>query len=207
MKDQKNIATINEGFTRDSYSKMISLLCTLSVVVVCLVCALAYMSFFPTKSNYYATTTSGSVVQLHSLSEPVVNDAYLTQWASVAARDAYNINFLDDQDKLDAVEKRFTEAGWTSFKESMQQSGLLKTVAEKKLIMTAIASDDAIIIDRSIQHGHYTWIIQMPMLISFESASQKVSKKTITTVEVIRVPVLQDPLGGIEINSFSVKMI
>ena len=172
------------------------LLCVLLTVVF------VFMNISQRQAKYYATTTTGLVIPLHSLSEPVITKSYMLQWASLATRAAYNLNFTDYDQQLIAANQYFTPDGFVKFKAALDKSGFLKTLISKKLIMSAIVSGDPVILHNYIEDGRQNWVIQLPLLLTFVSASEKTHMHMVVTLRVQRVPTL-GARNGIQINDFS----
>ena len=59
------------------------------------------------------------------------------------------------------------------------------------------------IINSFVLYGRHNWVIQLPMLVSFESASEHRRVHVLVTMRVQRVPVL-DSEKGIQISDFQV---
>lgn len=189
------------NFYRDSYRRIVRYLIFMSMLTLVLTTILAYMNFRPKQPNYYATTTNGEVIPMHSLSEPVVTNTYILQWASLATRNVFNLDFVHYQDQLQKVNSYFTPGGWKQFNMALQESGLLKTVQDKHLDMSAVVSGAPIILNSAVIHGRYTWRIQLPMLITFTSASETSVMRLLVTVNIQRVSVLSAE-KGIQISDF-----
>lgn len=188
---------------RDHYRMALGGTIFLAILCVCLSAMFVMMTLTQPQPKYYATTTTGEVIPLQSLSEPVVTHTYLLQWASLAARAAYNLDFVNYKSQLQAVNPYFTPDGFQKLQTAFNSSGLLDTLIQKKLIMTAIVSGDPVIIQDFVLYGRHNWVIQLPLLVSFESASEHRRVHVMVTMRVERVPVL-DSEKGIQISDFLV---
>ncbi|PHQ79547.1 MAG: type IV secretion protein IcmL [Coxiella sp. (in: Bacteria)] len=188
---------------RDHYR--IALGATLFMGLICgaLAVIMVLMSLGIQQPKYYATTTTGDVIPLQSLSEPVVTKPYLLQWASLATRAAYNLDFNNYQQQIAAAAPYFTADGFLKFKEALKSTGLLDTMIKKKLIMSAIVSGDPVIIRDYISHGRHAWNIQLPLMITFQSASAHTIQHVMVSMKIQRVPVLSAE-KGIQISDFRV---
>lgn len=188
-------------YYRDQYRRTLSWLSMMAVACVGLSAVLAYITIDQKKSNYYATTTSGLVIPMRSLSEPIVTSSYLLQWAGLATRKAFNLDFVHYQSQLEQAKVYFTPHGWEQFLAALDKSKLLAMVQEKKLMTNAVLADTPVVLNRSVLHGRYTWRIQLPFLITFSSASEEHKMRMMVTANVQRVSVL-DTSQGILINDF-----
>lgn len=176
----------------------------MGILCACLTALFIMMVFTEAQPKYYATTTTGEVIPLQPLSEPVVTHTYLLQWASLATRAAYNLDFTNYKSQLQAASPYFTPDGFQKLQQAFTSSGLLDTLVQKKLIMTAIVSGDPVIIRDFVLYGRHNWTVQLPLLVSFESASEHQRVHALVTMRIQRVPVL-DAEKGIQISDFMVS--
>lgn len=186
---------------RDHYRRTVKSIIAMVVTALVMGVILAGLIIETPQPKYYATTTAGQVVPMHSLSEPVITNDYLLQWASLATRTAFNINFVNPQKSLDKAKVDFTSDGWSKFMDAMNSSGLLDTVEGKKLEMSAIVSGAPVILSTAVIHGRFTWRVQLPILVTFTSASQTMQSHWLVTMNIQRISTL-DAYKGIQINDF-----
>lgn len=154
--------------------------------------------------KYYATTANGQIFGLYALSEPVMTDSRLIQWTSVAVRDALSVDFLNSSAQLARVKPYFSTGGWNRFETALNKSGFIKAVEGKKLEVNAVVSSPPVIIATDVIGGRFTWRVQLPLLITFTSASQTVQSTWMAKVDVQRVST-QDSSEGIQIIGFDVS--
>lgn len=202
--DQEQIANRRNNFYRDSYRKLLSLLVLFIIIGIGLSVTLGYLTMNPTRSKYFASTENGDVIPLFSLSEPVITDTYLLQWAGLLARQVYNLNFdqLDQQEA--ALQKSFTKVGWQAYQHAVTQSNLVGSVKSSKLIVSAVEDGAAVIASKTIVEGRFHWAVQLPLLVTYTSASQVVKERLMITLIISRVPVLSVP-HGILVEGFQAK--
>ncbi|MCB1827966.1 MAG: type IVB secretion system apparatus protein IcmL/DotI, partial [Coxiellaceae bacterium] len=186
---------------RDHYRRTVKSIITMAIVGGILAVILAGLIIETPQPKYYATTTSGEVVPMHSLSEPVITNDYLLQWSSLATRTAFNIDFVNYAKQLVKAKADFTPSGWGEFMKAMNNSGLLDAVKSKKLEMSAVVSGAPVILSTAVIHGRFTWRVQLPILVTFTSASATSQSSWIVTMNVERISTL-DAYKGIQINDF-----
>jgi intracellular multiplication protein IcmL len=200
MSDSNNLDSSHQH--RDHYRSTIKSIVTLSVVAVVLMLVLGGLMLTTPQPQYYATTTAGEVVPMHSLSEPVITNDYLLQWSGLAVRTAFNMNFVNNDASLAQAKSDFSSSAWDQFMAAIKSSGLLDTISSKKLQMNAVVSAPPVILSSDVVHGRYTWRIQIPLLVTFTSASQTTQSRWLVTMNVQRISTL-DAYKGIQISSFS----
>ena len=189
---------------QDSYHGLMRMLVWLSGLAIILLLILWTIAYLQQGSRYYATTAAGQVVAMHPLDEPVITSSYLLQWSSLATRTAFNLDWVNWSQRLDQVNADFTTEGWRHFKKALQQSGLLAGIRDKKLQMTAIVSNTPIILHTAVISGRFTWRVQLPVLITFVSASETVQSSWLVTMNIQRISTL-DAYKGIQITDFVVS--
>ena len=87
---------------------------------------------------------------------------------------------------------------------AMNKSGLLSTVKKEKLEMSAIVSGPPVIVHTAVIHGRFTWRVQLPVLVTFTSASQTRESHWIVTMNIQRISTL-DAYKGIQISDFKAE--
>ncbi len=128
---------------------------------------LSYQIVTTPKPAYYPTTTTGRVIPLQSLDIPVVTNTYLLQWAALATRVVYNLDFENYTKQLDNESSYFTPAGWNSLMNAMKSSGAIDSLKNNKLFMAGIVNGPAVILDQEMVHGCYSWRVQLPLLVTY----------------------------------------
>src|SRR3990167_8407253 len=193
--ESQNIEFQLNEFYRDNYRRTMKILAVMIVICAILASMLAWMTYDKKQPLYYAAMTTGEVVPMHALSEPVVTSDFIIRWSSLTARLIYNLNFATYQQQLDAVKPRFTSDGWEKMMNALNSSGLIQQMLGSKLIISSVISGPPVILSRLIIHGRFTWRIQMPMLVTFTSASETTQRRMLVTMNVQRVPTLNVPNG------------
>jgi len=203
MRDE-NLQSVEQ--CRDGYRKLLKYLLIGTLTAAGLAVILVLQLLARGEPDYYATTTTGRVVPVHSLSEPIVTSNYILQWASLATRDILNLHFDSYQSELQQSSGYFTAAGWNSFKKALNVSGMLKTIEQSKLDASAVVNGDPVVLDREVMHGRYTWCIQLPVLVTYTSASENRQARFIVTMNVERISTLNNN-KGIAISDISAKRL
>ncbi len=201
--DAEQLELEKNNLYRDSYRLIMRVLSGLVVMSVALAVILGYQIINTPQSKYFATTTTGEVIPLQSLSMPVVTNTYLLQWAELATRACYNLDFLHYDKQLANAETYFTPDGWTSLNAALNASDVINSLQQNKLFMSAVVSGPPVILDQEVIHGRYTWRVQLPLLVTYTSASEEHKSQFTVTMDIMRVPVI-DAVKSIQINNFSV---
>jgi intracellular multiplication protein IcmL len=182
-------------FYRDNYRKVVGMLLFSVLIMTILVGGLIYLITNPPQPRYFATTTDGRISPLVPLDQPNISQAALLQWANTAAISAYTYNFVNYRQALQDAQAYFTPDGWSAFMGALNSSNNLTAVIAKKLVVSAVATGAPVILQQGILGGIYAWRVQMPMLITYQSASQFSRQSIIVTMLVTRVSTLNSPQG------------
>lgn len=201
--DALAVVTLRNEFYKDSQRKVILALLIAILINVVLGSLLVYMITHPPAPKYFATSINGRITPLFPLNEPNQSDSAVLQWANQAAIAAFTYNFVNYRDELQASSGFFTAEGWDQFLNALQQSNNLDAVKAKKLIVSAVATRAPIILQKGPLNGVYSWRVQMPILVTYQSASEFTQQNNVVTMLITRVSTLNSP-RGIGISQFVV---
>jgi intracellular multiplication protein IcmL len=179
-----------ETRVRERYHHVILGIFICSLLSIVLAVGLAYMTIIQQKPKYYATTTSGDLIPLQTLSEPVISDNYLAEWAALTIRSMFNLDFVQLEQNLNNSRKYFTSNGFKAFIDALRESKLIEVIQEKKLTTSAVITQTPSILSKSIVAGQYSWVLQMPVLVTYTSANQTIKRGLVATMMIRREPVL-----------------
>jgi intracellular multiplication protein IcmL len=200
--DALQMVRLRNEFYRDSYHKVLIVLLIAILILFGLVGLLVFISTHPPKPLYFATSINGRITPLQPLDRPNQTKPALLQWANQAAIAAYSYNFVNYRSELQAASAFFTPDGWSEFQQALNNSNNLKAVIAKKLVVSSVATGAPIILNEGVRaDGRYFWRIQMPLLVTYQSASEITQQSLNITMTVLRVSTL-DSERGIGIDSF-----
>jgi intracellular multiplication protein IcmL len=189
------VVQMRKNFYRDSYRRVVSGLLFLIIINFLLAFIIYYFATHQPEPKYFATSADGRITPIYPLTAPMVSDSALLQWANQAAVAAYTYSFATYRKELQDASEFFTPDGWKDFESALQSSRNLETVIAKKLVVTAVATGAPVILDRGVLDNHYSWKVQMPLLVTYESASTTIQQPILITMLVTRVSTLNVPKG------------
>ena len=201
--DALKTVALRNSFYRDSYRRVLVVLLISIIINLTLAAVLVYMVTHPPLPQYFATSINGRITPLFALDEPNQSDSAVLQWANQAAIASFSYNFVNYREELQAASGFFTGAGWKQFLDALQESNNLDAVKAKKLIVSAVATRAPIILRKGVLNGRYSWRVQMPILVTYQSASEFSQSNNIVTMLIRRVSTLNSP-RGIGISQFVV---
>ncbi len=195
MADAVEIVKARNDFYRDNYRKVVTALLLSVFIVFILVLAVIYVVLNPPEPKYFATSTDGRIVPLIHLDQPNLSDAALLQWANTAAVAAYSYNFVNYRQAIQQASEYFTPEGQDTFLAAIKNSNNLEAVVAKKLVVSAVATGAPVILQKGILAGQYTWKVQIPLLVTFQSASQVSQQSVTVTLLIVRMSTLSSARG------------
>lgn len=184
----------------DYYSYFMYLLLVAVFIILFLLGLILYQIKHRPLPKFSAAAIDGRQMALVSSNEPNLLSSTLIQWASKAAVAAYTFDFVNYNKQAALVHPYFTDSGWTDYVNSI--SGLIQTIKQNQLLVNGVVSGTPVISNQGEILGQgYIWRIQMPFLVTYQSA-EGISKKSFTvTVTIEKVPTWKNP-AGIGINQF-----
>lgn len=201
--DALTVVALRNKFYKDNQRKVIFALLIAILVNLVLGWMLVYIITHPPAPKYFATSINGRITPLFPLDQPNQSDSAVLQWANQAAIASFTYNFVNYRDELQASSGFFTPEGWDQFLNALQQSNNLDAVKAKKLIVSAVATRAPIILQKGILNGNFSWRVQMPILVTYQSASEFTQQNNVVTMLITRVSTLNSP-RGIGISQFVV---
>lgn len=139
-------------------------------------------------------TTDGQTASV-PLTQPNISQTMLLQWANTATIAAYSYNFATYKETFRKTSLYFTPDGWKAFLQALKDSNTLNAVLTKKLVVSAVATGSPVILDEGLKNGVYSWRVQMPILVTYQNATQSLQQKLVVTLLITRVPTSTSPQG------------
>ena len=202
--DALKAVVIRNDFYRDGQRKLVLILLTSIITNLLLGAMLAYIMSHPPAPKYFATSINGRITPLYPLDEPNQSDSAVLQWANQAAIASFTYNFVNYRSELQAASGFFTAEGWEQFLTALKLSNNLDAVKDKKMIVSAVATQAPVILKKGVMlNDRYEWKVQMPILVTYQSASEFSQQSNIVTMLITRVSTLNSP-RGIGISQFIV---
>lgn len=200
---QDALVVINDRnqFYRDSYRKVLIALNVSVLSLILLIGALIYIVNNPPAPKYFATFNDGRLVPLIPLNTPNVSQAAILQWANTAVVAVNTYDFFNYRQQLQSASQYFTDEGWQAYLNVLRLSRNLNAVVEKKLVVSAVATRAPVLLRSGLVDGVYTWVVQIPIQVTYQSASEYNQQSQIVTVMIKRISTLVNP-DGIGITNY-----
>ncbi|MCK6419088.1 MAG: DotI/IcmL family type IV secretion protein, partial [Alphaproteobacteria bacterium] len=95
--------------------------------------------------------------------------------------------------------RNFTRTGWQSFTQALSKSRIVEMMEANQQVVTAAPLGAPILEREGLVNERYQWVVQMPMVLTYQSGSQTRTDRLLVTMVIVRVPRLENPNGiGIE---------
>lgn len=200
---------LRNNFYRDNYRRLMVVCLGLILITLGLGAWGFYERANKPPPQYFATTFDGKLIPLIPLDQPSLSDNQLLQWSTEAAVAAYTFNYVNYRKALQDVRIYFTKTGYQYFLKALRDSNNLQAVIDKKMIVSATPTGAPIILRKGIlndgtEEGIYSWQVQLPMEIFFQSEQSPITQNIILTMIITRVPTLESP-SGVGIASFVIR--
>lgn len=192
----KTPVLVRANFYRDNYRRLMIGSLFLVLTMIFLIAWILYERTHKPPVQYYATANDGRLMALIPLSQPNLTTRSLLEWAVEAGTTAYNFNFGNYQTALQGIRSYFTPKGYDNFIQALTAAGTLRDVQSKNLEVFAVPTDTPVILrEGPTPDGLYAWEVQLPMLVTYQSAAQQIKQNIILTMLIARMPTLESPKG------------
>jgi intracellular multiplication protein IcmL len=185
-------------FYRNHYFKLIIGMIAAIVLMLILVVVLLYQVSHRPLPQFVAESSDGKQLSLSAANEPNLLSSTLLAWANKAAVAAYTFDFVNYNKQIAAVRPYFTDAGWNDYQQSV--ASLISTITQNQLFVNGVVSGPPVISNQGDLPGlGYVFRVQMPFLVTYQSAQSSSHDSYTVIMTIVRVPTSKNPAGiGIE---------
>lgn len=191
---------IRNEFYRDGYRSLLKIALIQVFVIIGLIGAMYFViQTHQPENRYFATTEDGRLVPMIALNEPNMSVPALMSWVAQSSTEVMTFGFNDYRRRLQESSRNFTRRGWESFTQALQKSRIIEMVEANQQVVTAAPQGAPILESQGLVAGRYQWVIQLPMVLTYQAGARSRTDSLLVTVVVVRVPRLESPNGiGIE---------
>lgn len=191
---------IRNEFYRDGYRNMLRLVVIQGAVIVGLLAVVfLILQAREPENRYFATTEDGRLVPMVPLNQPNLSTPALMSWTAQAATEVMTFGFNDYRRRLQEASRNFTRTGWQSFTQALSKSRTVEMMEANQQVVTAAPLGAPVLEREGLVNERYQWVVQMPMVLTYQSGSLTRTDRLLVTLVIVRVPRLENPNGiGIE---------
>ncbi len=191
---------LRNEYYRDGYRSLLKIALIQGVVIIALIGAMYFVVQTDQPENrYFATTEDGRLVPMVALSEPNLSTPALMSWVAQSSTEVMTFGFNDYRRRLQESSRNFTRRGWESFTQALERSRIIERVEANQQVVTAAPQGAPVLRSEGLVAGRYQWVVEFPLVVTYQSGAQKQSSNLLVTAVIVRVPRLESPNGvGIE---------
>lgn len=188
----------NNDFYRNHYHHVIYGLMVIIVLLIGAVGGVLYQTLYRPLPMFNAVQPNGNKMDLVPYQEPNLLPDTMLHWASKAATAAYTFDFYNYNQQIAAVKPYFTDAGWRDYLQSV--NGLISTIVQNQIFVNGVVAGAPVISNQGpLPNIDYAWRIQIPFLVSYQSANTTTIRNFLVALTIVRMPTNINPQGiGIE---------
>ena len=128
-----------------------------------------------------------------------MSDAALKNWAVSAVTEAFTLGHHDWRLRLSSVREHFTDAGYESFLQGLNESLFLDRLRDNLQVASAAARGAPVITDTVIVGGRVGWKVEFPIVVTFSAGRRSIVQELVARVLIMRVALSERVRGlGIE---------
>ncbi len=187
---------LRNEYYRDGYRLALRVAVIQAFVIVGLIAAMFFViKVHQPENRYFATTEDGRLIPMVALSQPNLSNPALMSWVAQAATETMTFGFSDYRRRLQESSRSFTRRGWESFTNALQGARIIESIESNSQVISAAPRGAPVLQSEGVINGQYQWIVQIPMVLSYQSGSLTRSENWLVTLVVVRVPRLESPNG------------
>ncbi len=198
------LVRIRNRFYRTNYRRVLAIVLALLITNIISLMVVSYLVTHRAQPTYFATASNGEIIPLVPLNKPLVSRTALLSWAQLAVTASYTYDFANYRAQLGKISDNFTTGGWDNFLQALEDSNTLNTVQAKQLNVSATPAGTPVIMQQGYIGNIYSWRVQVPIVVAYESASERRTENLLVNVLIKRVSTVTNP-AGIGVDQFIVS--
>lgn len=149
--------------------------------------------------RYFASDPSGRTRELQALDRPIQSSSRVLTWTASAVSQAFTFSFANLDYELNQSRPNFTGPGWNGFIAALKSKGAIDAVRQNMYVASAVPAKAPVIVDQGLVQGRYAWKIELPIIVTYQSATKEATQTNVVSLTVVQVPIEENPDGlGIE---------
>jgi intracellular multiplication protein IcmL len=165
-------------------------------------CVLGWFAVHPDRQ--YFASHNGRIFPLIPMSQPYRKAADVIQYAKDTINRSFTLDFLNWRQQLEDTRQNYTRDGFKSFISSLQTSGVLDTVRNRRMNMS-ITAGTGVLTKEGVENSIHVWYVEVPIEVKLSGQTLELpSQRFLATVRVERVSTL-DSIEGIGVSQLVTK--
>lgn len=197
---QRRYIPQEHAFYRNHYHHVLIGLMLIIVLMIAAVGVVLYQVIHRPLPVFHAVKPNGQKMILTPYEDPNLLADTILRWASSAATVAYTFDFVNYNKEINAARPYFTDAGWQDYLHGISE--LIQSIVQNQLFVNGVVAGTPVIANQGPLPGKgYTWRIQIPFLVTYQSANTTSKRRYFVVITIVRVPTSVNP-QGIGIDQF-----
>jgi intracellular multiplication protein IcmL len=135
------------------------------------------------------------VRQLYQLDEPNLTHTAILNMSMNVVTEVLTFGFNNADERLLSARHLFTPEAWQKFAKAYLQEGRLEKIKRNQQVLTAIASNGAVIVSEGKKNRKDSWVVQMPIITTFQAGSAALPKRSVLQLTLVRASTIEHPEG------------
>lgn len=183
------------ALSRQRYEFVMKITSGFVILAILLSVFIVYLATRPVEYRYFTTDSRGGIREISALNRPIQTDEEVLNWATSAVTKAYSMSFANYGQQLNDLKIRFTDAGWRGYEQALERSGFLDSLLKNQYVTSAVPKQAPVVVAKGTVNGVYGWRLQIPVIVTFTSASNSSSQDINVEVTVVRRDESENPSG------------
>jgi len=186
------LVRLRNYFYRDNYRRLVSISFLLLIVLIILGALCFWLLTHRPPPRYFATNIQGGLMEIQPLSQPVLSNVDLTNWAVRAATSAFTVNYVQYRQQIEqTVDTYFTDQGGQQYQDALKTSNDLDYLQAGKFIVTAEPNGAPRILAQGVvpngaYQGRYAWQVQIPLTVNSQNERGVQSSQLLVDLVIVR---------------------
>lgn len=176
-----------------------------AVILTLLTMLLKLLDFTAARDYYFPMRENNEVIQELPLSEPLLTDAQIRDWAEEAVTHTLTFGYYDHLIRLQNSRAYFTTPGWADFTNALDEAKVLSTIGalgvedaseQRKVVVTTLRPGTrAEIVEQGLNGYRYEWHVKMTIDLSFYDTKQQYRQSWKVDLRIMRVRAMASRFG------------
>lgn len=188
-------ALSRDALARERFEFLLKVIYGLIAALFISVVVNVYLGTRPVEFRYFTTTPTGAIREITALNRPVQSTNEVLSWTTQVVTKAWSLSFANYQQQLEDIKPSFTDPGWRGFEQALNRSGFIERILSQQLVSTAVPQSAPVVVAEGLVGGAFAWRLQVPILVTYQSASAQSSQTINVQVTVVRRPETENPKG------------
>ncbi len=201
MTSPRTDITENKNIFYRNYFEWIIIVLIVSIVIALFSSSLVlYQVFHRPLPRFNAVAANEQRMGLTPYNEPNLLPTTILTWASKAAVAAYTFDFVNYDKEILLAKPYFTTAGWEAYQAAI--ANVISRITKNQLFVNGVVAGPPVISNQGpMASGVYTWRVQIPFLVTYQSAEEVKTTNFLVVLQIVKVPTEINP-DGIGIDKF-----